>query len=89
LSDILGVKVSEETLHNMKIQCFNSLEVISSNIQSLILASNVVNFDGTGLRVNGKPWWLAAMSWMLSYSSPKSAAGSNRSQSLMQQQTNS
>lgn len=58
LSDILGTKVSEGTLYNTKIQCFNHLELITNNIQSSILASNVVHFDETGLRVNGKLWWL-------------------------------
>lgn len=58
LSDILGTKVSEGTLYNTRTQCFNNLELINNNIQSSILASNVVHFDETGLRVNGKLWWL-------------------------------
>jgi transposase len=58
LSDILGVNVSEGTLYNARTQCFNNLELITSHIQSSILASDVVHFDETGLRVNGKLWWL-------------------------------
>jgi transposase len=49
LSDILGTKVSEGTLYNTRTQCFNNLESITYNIQSSILASNVVHFDETGL----------------------------------------
>jgi transposase len=58
LSDILGTKVSEGTIYNTRTQCFNKLELITRNIQSSILASTVVHFDETGLRVNGKLWWL-------------------------------
>jgi transposase len=58
LSDILGTKLSEGTLYNSRNQCFNNLELITSNIQSSILTSNVVHFDETGLQVNGKLWWL-------------------------------
>jgi transposase len=58
LSDILGTKVSEGTIYNTRTQCFNKLELITRNIQLLILASTIVHFDETGLRVNGKLWWL-------------------------------
>ncbi len=58
LSDIVGTKVSEGTLYNTRTQLFSDLELINNNIHSLVLGSKVVNFDETGLRVNGKLWWL-------------------------------
>jgi transposase len=58
LSDILGKRVSEGTLYNTRTQCFKHLEPLTSNIQLSIIASDVVHFDETGLRVNGKLWWL-------------------------------
>jgi transposase len=58
LSDILEIKISEGTLYNVRSQCFQDLDSISSEIQSAILSANVVNYDETGLRVNGKLFWL-------------------------------
>jgi len=58
LSEVLGVKVSEGTLYTTREQCFHQLEPIASEIQATIAASEVVHFDETGLRVNGKLWWL-------------------------------
>lgn len=58
LSDLVGVSVSEGTLFNSRTQCFEHLEPIASTIQSSIAASEVVHFDESGLRVNGKLWWL-------------------------------
>jgi transposase len=58
LSDLLGVKLSEGTLYNSRSQCFKQLESISDAIEAAIVASAVVHFDETGLRVNGKLWWL-------------------------------
>ena len=58
LKDIVGVNVSEGTLFNTRSQCFEKLAPIESNIQSAIVESEVVHFDKTGMRVNGKLWWL-------------------------------
>jgi transposase len=58
LSDIVGVSVSEGTLFNTRSQCFEQLAPIASTIQSAIIDSPVVHFDETGMRVNGKLWWL-------------------------------
>jgi transposase len=58
LSDIVGVSVSEATLFNTRSQCFEQLAPIASTIQAAILDSQVVHFDETGMRVNGKLWWL-------------------------------
>jgi transposase len=58
LSDILGVSLSEGTLYNIRTQCFENLAPITNSIQSSIAASDVVHFDETGLRVNGKLCWL-------------------------------
>jgi transposase len=58
LNDILGVSVSEGTLFNARSQCFEQLAPIASNIQAAIMDSPVVHFDETGMRINGKLWWL-------------------------------
>jgi transposase len=58
LRDVLGVSVSEGTLYNTRSHCFEQLEPISEVIQAALVASEVVHFDETGLRVNGKLWWL-------------------------------
>ncbi|NJR63443.1 MAG: transposase [Cyanobacteria bacterium CRU_2_1] len=46
------------TLYTTREQCFQQLEPIASGIQGTIAASEVVHFDETGMRVNGKLWWL-------------------------------
>jgi transposase len=58
LREVLGVKVSEGTLYTTRAQCFKQLEPIASEIQAAIRGSDVVHFDETGMRVNGKLWWL-------------------------------
>jgi transposase len=58
LREVLGVAVSEGTLYTTRAQCFNQLEPIACEIQAAIAASEVVHFDETGIRVNGKLWWL-------------------------------
>lgn len=58
LDEVLGAKVSEGTLYNVREQCFEHLEPITRQIETAILESEVVHFDETGMRVNGKLWWL-------------------------------
>jgi transposase len=58
LREVMGVEVSEGTLFNTRSQCFQELAPITEEIQTALLASEVVHFDETGLRVNGKLWWL-------------------------------
>lgn len=58
LSDLVGVNVSEGTLFNTRRHCFEQLASQEQKIKSEILASSVIHFDETGLRVKGKLWWL-------------------------------
>jgi transposase len=58
LREVMGVEVSGGTLYNTRAQCFQELAPISAEIKTALLASEVVHFDETGLRVNGKLWWL-------------------------------
>jgi transposase len=58
LRDLLGVKVSEGTLYTTKAQCFESLAPIEQEIQQTLVKSTVAHFDETGMRVNGRLWWL-------------------------------
>jgi transposase len=58
LREVLGVAVSEGTLYTTRAQCCQQLEPITREIQAAIVASEVVHVDETGMRVNGKLWWL-------------------------------
>jgi transposase len=58
LSDLLGVNVSEGTMYATRTQCFEHLELIEEHIQATVGNAKVVNFDETGMRVNGRLWWL-------------------------------
>ena len=58
LREVFGVTVSEATLYNTRAEAFEDLEALSLSIQAAIAQSDVVHFDETGLRVNGKLWWL-------------------------------
>ena len=58
LSDLLGVQVSEGTLYTSRTQCFERLASVEQSIHEILVTSPKVHFDETGLRVNGKLWWL-------------------------------
>ena len=58
LSDLLGAPISEGTLHNARVECFESLAAIEQSIQSHLINAEVVHFDETGLQVNGELRWL-------------------------------
>jgi len=58
LDEVFGAPVSEGTLYNVRTQCFEAIEPISDAIQTSLQQASVEQFDETGLRVNGKLWWL-------------------------------
>lgn len=58
LREVMGVELSSGTLYNARSQCFQALEPVSEAIKTALLFSEVVHFDETGLRVNGKLKWL-------------------------------
>jgi transposase len=58
LSDILGVNVWQGTLFNTRSQCFEQLAAQEEAIKAEIVGADVVHFDETGMRVNGKLCWL-------------------------------
>lgn len=57
-SEVFGCEVSEGTLYNARQQCFEQLAPIEQQIKAGIAAAAVMHNDETGLRVNGKLWWL-------------------------------
>jgi transposase len=58
LRDLVGANISAGTLFNTRSQCFEQLAHKEEATRAEIVASDVVHFDETGLRVNGKLWWL-------------------------------
>ena len=58
LHEVFGAQVSEGTLYNARAQCFEAIEPITSAIHRQLQQAKVAHFDETGLRVNGKLWWL-------------------------------
>ncbi|MFK8184393.1 MAG: IS66 family transposase [Phormidesmis sp.] len=58
LSDVFGCDISEGTLYNAREKCFEQLEPVEQQIKAAIAQAEVAHFDESGLRVNGKLWWL-------------------------------
>lgn len=58
LEELFGAKVSEGTLYNIREQCFEAIAPITTAIATALQQATVEHFDETGMRVNGKLWWL-------------------------------
>lgn len=58
LHDLFGVQVSEGTLYTSRRQCFEHLATVEQTLQETLIHSSVVHFDETGMRVQGRLWWL-------------------------------
>lgn len=58
LSDVLGCEVSEGTLYTSRERCFAELAPVEVAIAQQITQAEVLHCDETGMRVQGKLWWL-------------------------------
>lgn len=58
LSDVFGCEISEGTLYNSRERCFEELAAVESAIAAEIAPADVLHCDETGMRVQGKLWWL-------------------------------
>ena len=58
ISDITGQKISQGTLVNAAITLSNSLKDTINEIKNKIIDSDVVHFDETGMRSEGKTKWM-------------------------------
>jgi transposase len=58
INDIYGVKLSEGTLVNIQNEYAEFLEPFVERAKEILINSPVVNFDETGMPVNGALWWM-------------------------------
>lgn len=61
-TDALGCGLSDGTLVNIQSRCAKHLAPITTAIKAAISRAPVVHFDETGLRVQGRLWWLHSAS---------------------------
>jgi transposase len=60
--DLFGHPLSQATLMNSNHECYEKLENAETKIKNMIINSPVVNFDETGLRIEGSRQWLHSAS---------------------------
>lgn len=65
VKDLFSQTISQGTLFNWNKSCFDNLKSTEEQILQALLASDVVHFDETGLRSEGKLNWLHAASTAL------------------------
>lgn len=65
LGDLYGCSFNESTAMSANMKCFDLLEPIESDIKTAILASPIVHFDETGMRVGGQLQWFHTASTLL------------------------
>ena len=69
LQEVIGCEISEATLYNTRLRCYEELAVVEAYIKSGIQVAPVIHFDETGLRVKSKLMWLhvACNGWLTAY----------------------
>jgi transposase len=69
LQEVIGYEISEATLYNTRLRCYEELAAVEAYIKSGIQNAPVVHFDETGMRVKSKLMWLhvACNSWLTAY----------------------
>jgi transposase len=69
LEEVIGCEISEATLYNTRLRCYEQLAAVESYIKLGIQVSPVVHFDETGMRVKSKLMWLhvACSDWLTAY----------------------
>jgi transposase len=58
LSGVFGIPISTGTINNMVNRCANDLTNAVELIRHKLISSEVINFDETGTRVDGKTMWV-------------------------------
>jgi transposase len=69
LQEVIGCEISEATLYNTRLRCYEELAAVEAYIKSGIQVAPVVHFDETGLGVKSKLMWLhvACNGWLTAY----------------------
>ena len=69
LQEVIGCEISEATLYNTRLRCYEQLAAVEAYIKSGIQIAPVVNFDETGMRVKSKLMWLHVdcNGWLTAY----------------------
>jgi transposase len=69
LEEVIGCEISEATLYNTRLRCYEQLATVEAYIKSGIQVAPVVHFDETGMRVKNKLMWLhvACSDWLTAY----------------------
>ena len=69
LKEVIGCEISEATLYNTRLRCYEQLAAVEAYIKLGIQNAPVVHFDETGLRVKSKLMWLhvACTGWLTAY----------------------
>ena len=69
LQEVIGCEISEATLYNTRLRCYEQLATVEAYIKSGIQIAPVVHFDETGMRVKSKLMWLhvACNGWLTAY----------------------
>jgi transposase len=65
LADLYACSFNESTAIKANLDCYERLEDIESTIKEVILSSEAVHFDETGMRVEGKLHWFHTASTVL------------------------
>jgi transposase len=57
-ADVLGCEISEGVLYTSRERCFAELASVEAAIRQQLGQAQVIHCDETGMRLNGKLWWL-------------------------------